>query len=459
MKIAIFARIGSVFSAAVFGTVISFNIAAAVYGLDTTAGIAASVEHSDNVGRSVDNPQSDLESTISLDVGVTGTTAALDTAVGYVFTARDFKKDSQTDDEVVDGSARITWTPLPERFAWDLTHNVSDTVRSNALADIPDNRQQRNIFSTGPNFTVRLSPVDLLAAELRYIDVSIEDSNDANSGVDISDTRGQNGDSERQIGRLLWTHNLSAVSNFLAKAEYEDVKADADVSYTRLLVGYGAQLRNGNYEIFIGANSVEPETAEKFDASVIQIAFAHDFGGHGIDITLIKEVTDTSLGFGASNLHSESFNPRDTNFDKFSIVERQRADLTYRNFLICSVCTIRLLAFFDNQDYKNPPESQVPGSLIRLGDQKLYGFSAGLVYAISGDLDLLADASYELTDFTDDPQELELESTSYSLGINYNALRNLSFGLRVSQTTRDANVEGFDFDELRGGINLRYIFF
>ncbi len=438
--------------AALLGTVISF----AASGLDTTVGIAASVEHSDNAGRSVDNLQSDVESTISLNVGVSGATTQFDTAVDYAFTARDFKKNAQTDDEVVDGSARIMWTPLPERFAWDLTHNVSDTVRSNELADTPDNRQQRNIFSTGPNFTLRLSPVDLLSAELRYIKVNVEDSNAPNNSTDTR--RRQTGDSERQVGRLLWTHNLSAVSDFLAKAEYENVEANADVSYTRLLVGYGARLRSGSYEIFIGTNSVEPETAEKFDASVIQFAFTHDFGGHGLDITLVKEATDTSLGFGTSNLRSDTFNPRDSNFDTFNIVERQRADVTYRTLLLCGACTMRLLAFFDNQDYKDPPENQAPGSLIRLGDQKLYGFSAGLVYALSVDLDLLVDASYELTDFTDDAQELELESTSYGLGINYSALRNLSIGLQVSQITRDANVDGFDFDELRGGINLRYIF-
>lgn len=451
-------------SAAVLGLVSSV----ATSGLETTAAITAGVDHSDNITRSddiipgddttdsggVDGPRSDIQSQVRLDVGLTDSTAKFDTELSYAFTARDFKNDLQSDNEVVDGDARILWTPLPDRLAWELTNNVSDTVRNALLADTPDNRQQRNIFSTGPNITVRVSPVDQLSAELRYVDVNVESSND-NTGA-TADALQQGSDSERKLGRLRWTHGLSAVSDFLARAEYEDVEASFDLTYTRLLVGYGARLRNGSYEIYVGANKVEPDVGEEFDGSVVQVAFTHDFGGHSLDITLVKEATDTSVGFGTSSLRSDTFNPRDSNFDSFSIVERQRADITYQNFLICGACSVRVNAFYDDQDYQDRDADQ--GFLAQARDQKRYGFTVGLIYALRSNVDLVANADYNVTDFVDDPDGLEYESSAYTLGLNYDVVRNVSIGLRVRQLTRDATVEGLDFDELRGGITLRYTF-
>ncbi len=429
----------------------SFGVTAAI---DTTVGIGIGVEHSDNVTRSDDNPQSDVERSLRLDLGVTGNTAQFDTQLAYIFTARDFKNNLQSDDEVVDGRARILWTPLPNRFSWELTNNVSDSVRNDRLADTPDNRQTRNIISTGPNFIFALSPVDQLDAELRYVDVNVEEADDAVGQAQ------QGSDSERKVGRLRWTHRLSAVGDLMVSTEYEDVTADTDVVYKRLLLGYGARLRNGSYEIFVGANRVEPDFREEFDASVVQAAATYDFGGHGFSITLVKELTDTSVGLGTNSLRGESFNPTDTNFGEFDILERQRADITYQNALICGSCNVRISAYYDKQEYQDRPQDQDP--LSQPGDQTRYGFTLGWVYTLTDNVSLLADTRFEVSEFVDDADGLEYELSEHRLGVDYNAVRNLFIGLQIIQTTRDANVEGSasdsDFDELRGGLNLRYIF-
>ncbi len=434
----------------------TFGAAAAI---DTTVGIGVGITHSDNVTRSDDNPQSDVERELRLDLGVTGNTAQFDTELAYALSARDFKNNLQADDEVVDGNARILWTPLANRFSWELTNNVSDSVSNTRLADTPDNRQQRNIIATGPNFIFALSPVDRFNAELRYVDVKVEQvGNDAAAGQTQPGS-----DSERKVGRLRWTHRLSAVSDLMVSTEYEAVAAATDVVYKRLLVGYGARLRNGSYEIFVGANRVKPDFREEFDASTVQAAVTYDFGGHGFSITLVKELTDTSVGLGTNSLRDESFNPSDSNFGEFDIVERQRADITYQNTLICGGCSLRMSAFIDEQEYQDRPQDRNP--LAQPGDQKLYGFTLGLVYALTANIDLLANTRFEVSDFVDDPNGLEYETSERVLGVEYNVVRNLFIGLHVTQTTRDATAVSqttsdvtSDYDELRGGLDLRYIF-
>lgn len=453
--------------------VMGLTLHAPASALDTTAIISAGVEHSNNINLSdddipidipidipgnpviadIDGPRSDVQRQLRLDVGLAGSTAQFDTELAYAFTARDFKNDFQTDDEVVDGNARILWTPLPERFAWELTNNVTNNVRDDRLADTPDNREQRNIFVTGPNFIFRLSPIDRLSAEYRYVDVSVDNSNDDD---EVAATRQQGSDSERQIGRLRLTHNLSFVSDFLVSAEYEDVESTLDVAYTRLLIGYAARLRHGSYAIYIGTNKVEPGIGDDFDTAAYNLVFTHDFGGHRLDLTLIKEATDTSIGFGGNDLRSETFNPRDSNFNSFDIIKRQRADITYQNSLICDACRIRLSGFYDDQDYQTDPDNQ--DAQTQAGDQKRYGVTLGLVYALRQNVDVQIGADFDVSEFLDDPAGLKYESTDYLFGINYNFFRDLSVGLRVVQTTRDANVEGLDFEELRGGINLAYVF-
>ncbi len=459
-------------SVATLGCIVPFTASGAeTSGITTTAGIAVGAEHSDNVTRE-DNTsrrrgaatprddnaaRSDIESHIRLNVGLSGKTAQFDTELAYAFTARDYKNNRQTDDESIDGDARILWTPLPDRFAWELTNNVSDSVRNDRLADTLENRRQRNILSTGPNFTFRLSPVDRLSAELRYEDVNVENSDETGDDAEVDVTRREgNGDSERKIGRLRWTHGLSRVSDFLVNAAWEDVKADVDVTFSRLLVGYSARLRSGNYEISIGANRVEPEVGDGFDGSVVQVAYTHDFGGQSLNLTLVKEATDTSVGLGTNSLRSEAFSPRDSNFDSFNIIERQRVDIAYQNVLVCGACTVRAGVFYDEQEDKDDANEQDP--LILPNSQTSYGLNLGLVYALRRNLNLLADANFEVIEFVDDPDGLEYDVSEYIFAVNYSVLRDFSIALRVMQFSRDANVEGFDNDELRGGIDFRYSF-
>ncbi len=426
----------------------SFGVAAAI---DTTVGVAVGVEHSDNITRSDDNPRSDVEREVRLELGAIGNTAQFDAEVAYVLTARDFKNNLQSDNEVVDGNARILWTPLPNRFSWELTNNVSDRVSNDRLADTPNNRQQRNIIATGPNFIAALSPVDRLDVELRYVDVNVGEADTA-----IIGQAQQGSDSERKLGRLRWTHRLSAVGDLVVNTEYEDVAAELNVVYKRLLVGYAAGLRNGSYEIFAGANQVEPDGRETFDASVIQAAATYSFGGHGFSVTVVKELTDTSVGLGTSSLRDESFNPSDNNFGNFDILERKRADITYQNSLICDSCSFRASAYFDQQEYQDRPQDQDP--LGQPGDQKRYGYSLGLVYSLTGNINLLADTRFEVSDFIDDPDGLKYDLYEHLLGAEYNVIRNLFVGVQIIQATRDATVADEDFEELRGGIDLRYIF-
>lgn len=92
--------------------------------------------------------------------------------------------DSGPDGEV---SGRVDWHAIPQR----LTFTVEDTLGLEAIdvldADSPDNRQQVNVFSAGPNLSFRVGDAMDGEVELRYVDTNAEVTDEFNSNrIDLA---------------------------------------------------------------------------------------------------------------------------------------------------------------------------------------------------------------------------------------------------------------------------------
>lgn len=68
------------------------------------------------------------------------------------------------------------WSILPQRFLWTLEDNAGQTRRIATQPETPANIVTTNVFSTGPDLFLRLGAVNTLQLGARYADIYVEDS-------------------------------------------------------------------------------------------------------------------------------------------------------------------------------------------------------------------------------------------------------------------------------------------
>ncbi len=119
------------------------------------------VEHTDNAGRSEVDPQSESIGTAGLGLDIDTQRPRLSAEVGANLDYRRYLDDT-FDPEVVGGvDANLGFALIPERIVWILEDNYGQISNNRLVADSPDNRQDFNYLSTGPDITLPLGHAQL----------------------------------------------------------------------------------------------------------------------------------------------------------------------------------------------------------------------------------------------------------------------------------------------------------
>lgn len=160
---------------AVAGILLATTAAAQEFSLSVSVGVT----HSDNIGRVSQNEQSETmpEAGLSLSLQREGRLEA-DLSADLLYRSY---SDNVFDDELVGGlDARLIYAFVPDRFSWSVQDNFGQGFIDRQAVETPDNRQNLNYFSTGPNFTIPLGARTSLSISGRWSDVSYEKSDFGN---------------------------------------------------------------------------------------------------------------------------------------------------------------------------------------------------------------------------------------------------------------------------------------
>lgn len=119
-----------------------------------------------------------------------GTITSLGTRLTYLQDTRRIKADVDVDanyqrysddvfdDDVVGGAnAKLTLGVLPEKFLWQFEENFGQLVSDPFAAETPENRENINYFTTGPDLLFKVGGAFSLNVGARYSDVAYETSN------------------------------------------------------------------------------------------------------------------------------------------------------------------------------------------------------------------------------------------------------------------------------------------
>ena len=403
--------------------------------VEITAGL--NNRFSDNIRRSADNEQSDVETRATLgmnyqsDPGTCNTALSGNLGYGYWW---DKSYDARTYTDLgFNGNCKIA-----DRLLWRLSDELHDVTLNTRAADTPDNSTRKNVVSTGPQYTVRLGALDqvILSAAFentRYFKNSQTSSNVSQSG------------SNRVIGSAAWNHlfdptltaGLSVSTNRARLDNNEDI--DRNTASATFSKAWPATRLNGSLGVSELTRSQKgvSQTSQGVVGSLSlrrQINPSVDFY-----LDLNRELTDQNSNYNVQ-YQGYSFNLQETTGVKVTTV---RTGISKRfsdgSNLDTSLGADRseYLRSGDQEDrtslavnYNRPVTTQLSMNLAtRLSylkfdqgsqDDRIVNLSAGLTYEASRRLNVVGRIGHESR--TSDAAAQEYQENWISLGLNYRFL-------------------------------------
>lgn len=420
-------RLSYVFSLGLI--LISFQVQSIEINLNGVLG----AEYTDNARKSAVDEESDVKTTLAVNVGLNYEFKDLDAVVNYDIRYHDYDKDTQDDTKTINGDARVVFAQFKNKLVWRLSNSRRNIVRDKSLLDVQDNRQDRSITSISPELTLNLTGSNALITNLKYSDISYEDSEDL--------------DSERQGGVVSFRHLISKVDNLSLRLTYDDVTFgddDADYEYTQAALIYSTTLSRINYQLALGINESSVDD-EDVDGDYINATVNYSHNGSEISFDLNQQLTDPSQGNDNQFLlEGSQFDGLDTTLD---VYERSSAGLRYSSDFICESCNFSLGAVYIEEDFDND-----------IFDNDEYGVDVSFTYNLNSSTSLGASAGYR--DYTfDDESRFGFERNNYELFFNTVFAKTLSLRAYVRMEERDSDSGGTSFDESVIGFAANYRFY
>lgn len=385
---------------------------------------------SDNAGKTSSNEQSDLETRLGVsfqhvkDPGRCN--SSLDGRMGYSRWL-----DKTFDSRLYADAGFQGNCELALGLDWYLSDRLDDVTQNSRRPDLPDNTTRKNVFSTGPRYTLFLTQRDQLQFSLQYQNTEFEEPEQT--------------DSDRVIGSAAWNHLFSSaltagVSASSNQAELDtgveidrntasltfanswpttDISGSLGVSEIETTFGSGSQKSNGLVGDLSVNRKINPSAdfyfTVKRELTDQTSDFDFQFGDFEFNLTETEAVEVTALSTGIEKLFSDGstvgagisasrtrYLTSDINEDRIGLNVLGNRPLNSRVSLTSS---FRL-------DYLSYDEDESEDSII--------AFDVGVLYTLSRDLSLNARLGHERR--SSDAPSREYQENWILVGLSYRFL-------------------------------------
>lgn len=281
-----------------------------------TAGLSA--EWTDNVFLTNQDRRNDWVETIDLGADLQDQETLYQYAVDYSVSHDRYERGSFDSTTYYNGRANLNLSPFPRRFEWNNSIQSETTTRDSSALNTPENRDQRNRYTTSPSLALILLPRDRVSLIGNAERVTFRESDGS--------------DSDRAGANLDWTHAATSLLDLSLNVGQEKVQFERDEDYrsTDYHLGINRRINGGNVWLALGHVKVEPEISEETDEPQYEANIEWSNQLHLLTFRAYHDVTDSSVG--ASRFFEPSDNielPNDVNTDEVEIVKRTRYSLGY----------------------------------------------------------------------------------------------------------------------------------
>lgn len=416
---------------------IAIGVAAALWAAGAGAaefsyGVEVGVGTSDNIRRVPTGEERETMLTTGVEAAVLREEGRLHANVDVDLSYTEYQ-DNAYDGEVTGmANADFRYLFVPGRFEWILTESFGQGELDPFAASTPDNRENINYLTTGPDFTIHLGSAGSLTLFGRYSMTQFEES-------DFDD--------ERLLGGLSLGRDLSARSNVSLNAttervEFDDETAGSNYDRHSAFLRYeieGARTRigaeAGYSEIHdLGATSSSP---------LFELDISRDLSQRSV-LTFRAGISssDAATALRAGNIGgggSPGGPDQTSSTDPF---ETRSASLGWQFTTLRT--QLNLSAGYDEDRYETD-------SLL---DRDRQFFQASASRQITPRLTLRASGSIYSTDY--DTSNQDDDETQLGLYLSWNATGRLFVEVDVENFNRDSSNALTEYDETRAFLRLAW---
>lgn len=403
-----------------------------------------SMRYTDNVRKTDQNKESDIEQTLGLTAAYSKTTKALDIKASYNLKNTGYQDNSFDDEVWLSGVSSMVISTTPERYSWFISHQQSGTQLNSAANDTPDNRGEQSTITTGPNVNLKLSPVDVLAFNARH---TLTKHSEASAN-----------DSSRNNASINWQHQLNSNHSFGVNANMSDVEFDerptSDYKQTNLGGSFNGSFRRGSYQLAAGRSKNERTIGSDVDSSYAngQINYKVENGEWGLIYN--KEITDTSVGLSLSDNYAgfdalmALSDAGDGASNQTDIVKRTRWQGYYQRKAANSRISLKFTLSQDDENFLTFPEDvRTLMAILDANYQASANLSASLSY------------KFQRKDYLQQSFINQDDINTYTLAVNHQFNERVSLNYQLAYERRDNIMTASrEYDEFSASINVNYNF-
>lgn len=348
----------------------------------------------------------------------------------------DYYHDTVEDRTLLTLNANLAWLLIPERLTWVVEDYYGQTFRNILQPGAPSNQQNVNVFSTGPDATLRLTPVSSLLFSLRAGNYSAEE-----------DATNLNQDSNRYFGRAGWLYTASTTTNLslnydVMRREFDDTATNTDYdlhnAYVRL---ESRRTSRSTVSLDAGKSRVVSNDVDIIDRGLVRAQYLRKItADSNLRISANSQVTDNTTAILSSGGVNLVTTPIGTSGNSY-IYHIKEVDTSFERRRDYGTDFLRLFA--QRQNYE-----------IALLDQDRAGAYLDVAFGLTSTLTGSVFGSYVYADYID--QSLNDRDGLVGLRLAYRARQKVVFGFDLRKLTRYSSDSARDYDETRVGLSVAY---
>jgi len=385
----------------------------------------------DNIKRVESGEQSETILSAGLKVDVNQSTRRLDTELLGDLNYLSYL-DNTYDNELVgrlDGDLRVALAP--GRLFWDFHDNYGQSQVDPLAPVTPENREDVNYFSTGPDVALKLGSSGFAELAARYSDVAYE----------LSPL-----DSRRVFAGVGFGRELASGSRLSLHVDWQRIDFDDDVVNTDydLASTYARyEVKGARTEFFANVGAIQFDDGNKDSGPFVQLELTRQMSSASkLVVGAGRQFTDAASVFRDRPPLTQGVSttaPPTLSSDVFdrSYVDANWQYERHRTGVVVS-------ARYSDDEYENRKDLNVKRTELVLSlSRQLTPTISGSVFASHSDSD------YDNAGFTD-------KMNTFGLGMSYLVGRRLVISLDAADEKRSVEGGGNGYDELRGFLTFGY---
>jgi hypothetical protein len=406
------------------------DASAANLAFEATAGAG----HSDNIRRTSVDEQGEDIAMGGLQFSLDQRSPRLETDLVGDFAYYDYLDDT-FDSELLGnfaGNARIAL--VPERLAWIFADNFGQVLNDPFTPATPENRENINYFTTGPDATLAFGSQMRLHLGARYALTTYEDS--------LFDSESKSG--EIGLNRLLSSASSLGLQGRVQDVEYDETALNANYTLTEAFLRYDADGVRTFLTLDLGYTKMDRDAAAQSEdgllvrldlsrrlsaSSTASLSAGREFSSTGATFASTQSAGGVSLETAPGR---QSVQPFTRDYASLGwTFDRNRTGLS-------------LFGSWNEQSYDGQP----------LLDQKLTSLSASLRRDLSPATTLLLDAGYVRGQF--EQPDVDYGEVTAGVSFSWQLGRHVLLNLTYDHADRDSDLADGDYTENRYWLSIGY---